>query len=362
MKRGNVPSIFRQAPSGVESFATAAGAIPGSHAIGENGAVVVPARFWVRHDQYQSIKRASGTDDSPGIRKQNAARVLHELRQARSVVENQLQDFQRHLREVEEWMVTLKNDETADVPQQKRRRKHKRPLPFDETMMSPILSDGEADLPSSTLPTFDLDTMDLDLPCTTTECWQFVRAARFFDVLTEDEIQTALAPIDELESEDVETPPPPAALAEKLLAALIDLKSSKPDNTELATMSSKSTSHAIVDENVETLEKEYLKNELAVLALWETSDMQDATVDSIKGDPSLSLDVHIQSLVDEFDRVRQTTNAALSTLRTKVLRNMQRVESSQDTITIKQYRKLAKQKQQARRRRRHLEKKALKHR
>ncbi|KAF0699833.1 Aste57867_9609 [Aphanomyces stellatus] len=401
MKRGKVPSIFREAPKGVEMLqpVVIAPATKGNPAAATTA--LVPARFWVQHDLYPAIKKACSTNDAPGIRRQNAPRVLHELRQAKSLVEKQLMDFQRNLRELEEWMDGMKpvaddgsNVETTETKKKRKKKKHKKDIvatpPHGVTHMSeggdgttsPISVDHEPGSisPTSTAPTattvLDIDNLDMDVPCTTTECWQFVHAAGFFTTIMEADVDMALAPFtdDVAQPRDATTPstPPPndrILLSEKLLAALMELRSPVLVHDDAVTLVEETPTRQHEQPPLTTssspslgYDEKRLQKELAVLGLWDDDD-DDGT--SLTKDTTEPIDdeitARLRQLEHEDAAMQASTHATTARLRERVTSEWTNPTDDPHVI-LKRYRKMAKRKQDARRRRRHLEKKALKHR
>ncbi|ETV91863.1 hypothetical protein H310_13682 [Aphanomyces invadans] len=245
-----VPAVFRRPPSGIDAQhpINALELLP-PH--GDPSSVLTaPAKFWVQHSLYPTIKKACGTKDAPGIRKQNASRVLSELRQARAVVEDQLEDFHRGMVELDAWIASTSQQSATPMPdattttegrEEHPRRKKKRRRKLSTS--SALSGDMSKDL----APSFDVDAMDLDTPCTTTECWQYLRACSFFQPVHPDSIDRVLpappstgAVADErnvvADNPDNKHPIHDMApstqttdsLSEKLLAALVDVHGPSP--------------------------------------------------------------------------------------------------------------------------------------
>ncbi|KAF0774417.1 hypothetical protein AaE_001883, partial [Aphanomyces astaci] len=242
---GKVPAVLLRPPAGIDAQhpinALATHGDP-------SGELTAPAKFWVQHSLYPTLKKACGTKDAPGIRKQNASRVLSELRQARSVVETQLEDFHRGLLDLDAWLTNVSppvqlvggdgggSASTTDEVRERRKKKRRRKV---NASSSELPGETAVDL----APSFDVDAMDMDAPCTTSECWQYLRASSFFAPVTQDVVEHILAPLpttlftqpDESIDDGIACPTyddpsctRACSLSEKLLAALVDVHGPSP--------------------------------------------------------------------------------------------------------------------------------------
>ncbi|OQR97117.1 hypothetical protein ACHHYP_12674 [Achlya hypogyna] len=220
------PSIFREPPLGVRRPAAAdhLTVLPGPKRPED-----ASSRLWVQHARFPTIKKACGTPESfRGMKRQTSARVLQELRSAKAVVDEQLEDFRRKLQELDLWIAAGHTAPAPSSPQHMTKKKHSKKRAYagettrdNATMpLTSVLGD-EAQMPT-TQPLVDsiglpppakslLDPNiaalpdDSDAPCTTKGCWQFVCDLGFFQPLTTAMIERAL----EIEHTSVSSPMEP---------------------------------------------------------------------------------------------------------------------------------------------------------
>ncbi|EQC41258.1 hypothetical protein SDRG_01233 [Saprolegnia diclina VS20] len=382
-------SVFAEPPLGVRRTADAAA--PAGAKRPDDAAA--PGQLWVEHVHFPTIKKTTSTPESfRGMKRQTSSRVLQELRSANRVVQDQLDDFRRKLLELDQWIAHGVTETVLETPsavhaKRKTKRSHKRSHHAGHVTSEPIVSapalaataavaaipckqprtegDGVIPPPPSDPNLGDTQAAPDDAPCTTTGCWQFLHDFGFFKHLSSLEVDRALeiehprvsSPLEPAtDSDDGSTSslassdrpvlldklsPPTDCLTSRLLGALVEEgEHDEASDVDCKPLETPASFHVDVDEaNV------FLRKELEAIGVLDADD--DAAV--ARDDDEVS--VELRKCEQELARHLLATNQRKSALYRVLQARAETNTSAEDHATLKQYHKLQRKRQDAKRKR-----------